>query len=60
MNEYEFNCPYCKNEVSTIIETDKEKQQFIEDCISCKNPLEIIIDCVYNEIVNVMINPIAQ
>ncbi|MET2984826.1 CPXCG motif-containing cysteine-rich protein [Aureibaculum conchae] len=60
MLEYEFNCPYCRNEVSTLVETDKDKQQFIEDCIECKNPLEMIIDCTYNQIVEVMINPIAQ
>lgn len=60
MHEHVFDCPYCRNEVSTWVETNKEKQQFIEDCIECSNPLEMIIDCVYNEIVDVIINPIAQ
>ncbi|MDY7394042.1 CPXCG motif-containing cysteine-rich protein [Aureibaculum sp. 2210JD6-5] len=60
MQEHKFYCPYCSVESSTWIETDKAKQQFIEDCIECNNPLEMIIDCTYNKIVEVMINPIAQ
>ena len=60
MSEHEFHCPYCYNEVSTWVETDKLKQQFIEDCVECKNPLEMIIDCTAGFIHNVMINPIAQ
>ena len=60
MKEHEFNCPYCYHEVSTWVETDKVKQQFIEDCVECRNPLEMIIDCTYGKIRKVMINPIAQ
>lgn len=60
MKEHEFNCPYCYNEVSTWVETDKFKQQFIEDCVECSNPLEMIIDCVHGAIDAIMINPIAQ
>ena len=60
MKEHAFNCPYCYNEVSTWVETDKFKQQFIEDCVECRNPLEMIIDCTFGIIRKVMINPIAQ
>ena len=60
MGALEFNCPYCYNDIVTLVETDKIKQQFIEDCELCKNPLEYIIDCDFNEVVRVMVNPIAQ
>ncbi len=60
MSEHEFNCPYCYNEISTFVETDKIKQQFIEDCTECRNPIEMVIDCMYGIIRKVMINPIAQ
>jgi len=60
MKEHAFNCPYCYTKVSTWVETHKFKQQFIEDCVACRNPLEMIIDCNYDAIHRVMINPIAQ
>ncbi len=60
MKEHEFNCPYCYNEVSIWVETHKIKQQFIEDCVECKNPLEMVVDCLYGSIEKIMINPIAQ
>ena len=30
MKEHEFNCPYCYNDISTWVETDKFKQQIID------------------------------
>lgn len=60
MGALEFNCPYCYKDIVTLVETNKVKQQFIEDCELCKNPLEYIIDCNYNQVVRVMVNPIAQ
>lgn len=60
MKEQEFNCPYCYSQVSTWVETSKLKQQFVEDCVECKNPLGVIVDCAFGVIQNIMINPISQ
>ena len=60
MGALELNCPYCYNDISTLVETDKMKQQFIEDCSLCRHPIEYIIECDFNEVVRVMVNQIAQ
>ena len=60
MKEQEFSCPYCYSQVSTWVETSKLKQQFVEDCAECRNPLGVIVDCAFGDIQNIMISPIAQ
>jgi len=60
MKEHFFQCPYCWEKVSTLIDTSIVRQQYIEDCEVCCNPLELIVDCKFNELILVDINPIAQ
>ncbi|MEM7343771.1 MAG: CPXCG motif-containing cysteine-rich protein [Chloroflexota bacterium] len=40
-DEYFFNCPYCWEEISMLIDTSSGDQGYIEDCEVCCNPIEI-------------------
>ena len=41
MNEYFFQCPYCWEEISMLIDTSVYTQKYIEDCEVCCNPIEL-------------------
>lgn len=41
MIEHFFACPYCFEEISMLIDGSVMKQQYIEDCEVCCNPVEI-------------------
>jgi len=36
-----FNCPYCWQNVSMVLETAEGGQRYIEDCEVCCQPIEI-------------------
>lgn len=39
--EHFFQCPYCWEEISMILDKSVYKQTYIEDCEVCCNPIEI-------------------
>ncbi len=41
MLEHEFQCPYCWENISMLLDTSVAKQTYIEDCEICCNPIEI-------------------
>ncbi len=41
MNEHFFQCPYCWEEISMLIDTSVQAQKYIEDCEVCCNPIEL-------------------
>ena len=41
MYEHFFQCPYCWEEISMLLDTSIRKQTYIEDCEVCCNPIEI-------------------
>lgn len=41
MLENFFQCPYCWEEISVLLDTSVASQNYIEDCEVCCNPLEI-------------------
>ena len=41
MLEHFFQCPYCWEEVSMLLDPS-QNQTYIEDCEVCCNPIEII------------------
>jgi len=43
MNEHFFQCPYCWEEISMLIDTSVREQKYIEDCEVCCNPIELIV-----------------
>jgi hypothetical protein len=40
MEEHFFQCPYCWEEISMLLDPS-ESQTYVEDCEVCCNPIEI-------------------
>jgi transcription elongation factor Elf1 len=43
MDQYEqfFNCPYCGQTISVLLDLSVPDQEYIEDCEVCCRPIEI-------------------
>jgi len=39
--EYFFNCPYCGERISILIDLSIDEQQYFEDCEICCRPISI-------------------
>jgi len=43
MNEHFFQCPYCWEQISMLIDLSQNHQNYIEDCEICCNPIQLSI-----------------
>jgi len=43
MNEHFFQCPYCWEEISMLVDSSISRQTYVEDCEVCCNPIELNI-----------------
>ena len=43
MEEHFFQCPYCWEEISMLLDVSVSSQQYIEDCEVCCNPIEVSV-----------------
>ncbi|MEP3998949.1 MAG: CPXCG motif-containing cysteine-rich protein [Ekhidna sp.] len=41
MFEHYFQCPYCWEEVSMLLDPSVTQQTYVEDCEVCCNPIEL-------------------
>ena len=41
MFEHFFQCPYCWEEISMLLDTSIAQQTYVEDCEVCCNPIEV-------------------
>lgn len=48
--EYFFNCPYCFEEISFILDTSVPGQTYVEDCEVCCNPIEVKYEIIGSEV----------
>lgn len=39
--EHFFQCPYCGEEISMLLDISVIRQEYIEDCEVCCNPIQI-------------------
>jgi transcription elongation factor Elf1 len=58
MVEHFFFCPYCNAEISMLLDTSIRKQQYVEDCEVCCNPIELRFefeegDLIYFEAISI-------
>ena len=53
MIEHFFQCPYCWDEISMLLDSSVSNQTYIEDCEVCCNPLEINIEFKNNTIIKI-------
>lgn len=45
MHEHFFQCPYCWEQISMLIDTSVRQQTYVEDCQVCCNPIEVSVSC---------------
>ncbi|WP_417885019.1 CPXCG motif-containing cysteine-rich protein [Zunongwangia sp.] len=50
MEEYFFQCPYCWQEISILLDPSIVSQTYIEDCENCCNPIEFHIEFEENNL----------
>jgi transcription elongation factor Elf1 len=60
MEEQFFNCPYCWETISMLIDVSVEEQQYIEDCEVCCNPIQLTISVFEGEITQLEAENIEQ
>ncbi len=60
MEEYFFQCPYCWEEISMLVDTSQSYQNYIEDCQVCCNPIRLNISVKNNQISGFEANNIEQ
>ncbi|TQI69632.1 Cysteine-rich CPXCG [Gramella sp. Hel_I_59] len=60
MYEHFFQCPYCWEEVSVLLDPSVRKQTYIEDCETCCNPIEFHVEFESNELQMFEAQPIEQ
>ncbi len=52
MNEIEqyFDCPYCGQSISMLLDVSASQQQYVEDCEVCCRPIDIRFTAVENRV----------
>ncbi|MBT5472239.1 MAG: CPXCG motif-containing cysteine-rich protein [Nitrospina sp.] len=52
MDQYEqfFNCPYCGQRISVLLDLSVPAQSYIEDCEVCCRPIEISCEACDDEV----------
>lgn len=50
MEEYFFECPYCWEQISMLMDTSISQQEYIEDCEVYCNPIQIRVGIDEGEI----------
>jgi transcription elongation factor Elf1 len=60
MEEYFFQCPYCWEQISMLIDTSQNSQNYIEDCEICCNPIQISATAEQQEITSFLSESIEQ
>ncbi|MFK7780935.1 CPXCG motif-containing cysteine-rich protein [Psychroserpens sp.] len=51
MEEHFFQCPYCWESISMLVDISLSKQSYIEDCEVCCNPIQLSISTENSEII---------
>ena len=50
--EHFFQCPYCWQEISMLLDVSVPHQKYIEDCEVCCNPIEVSLSFENNELIS--------
>lgn len=58
MEEHFFQCPYCWEEISMLLDTSIKEQSYVEDCEVCCNPIEVKVMFEDNILISLNINSI--
>ncbi|PKQ44522.1 CPXCG motif-containing cysteine-rich protein [Confluentibacter flavum] len=60
MVEHYFNCPYCWEPISMLLDSSVSKQTYIEDCEVCCNPIQVSVAFLNMELIDFQSNSIEQ
>ncbi len=60
MFEHFFQCPYCWEEISMLLDTSIRQQTYVEDCEVCCNPIKITAQFKDYELVSFQAENIEQ
>ncbi len=60
MEEHFFQCPYCWEDISMLVDYSISNQNYIEDCEICCNPIQLDIVIENNEITSFQAESIEQ
>jgi len=60
MIEHFFQCPHCFEEISMLVDPSVRRQEYIEDCEVCCNPIQIQVELEDGEIMYFEANSIEQ
>ncbi|MGB7395241.1 MAG: CPXCG motif-containing cysteine-rich protein [Pricia sp.] len=60
MFEHFFQCPYCWEEISMLMDPSVSKQTYVEDCEVCCNPIEVTAEFANSELVGFQARDIEQ
>ncbi|MRI01718.1 CPXCG motif-containing cysteine-rich protein [Kriegella sp. EG-1] len=60
MYEHFFQCPYCWEQISMLMDTSIQQQTYVEDCEVCCNPIEISTSFNMGELSSVEVKELGQ
>ncbi|AXO81312.1 CPXCG motif-containing cysteine-rich protein [Olleya aquimaris] len=60
MFEHYFQCPYCWETISMLLDSSVSKQTYIEDCEVCCNPIQLTPEFLESELVGFEVINIEQ
>lgn len=60
MEEHFFQCPYCWEQISMLVDLSQYSQIYIEDCEICCNPIQISVVTNAGEILDFQAESIEQ
>ena len=60
MEEYFFQCPYCWEQISMLVDTSQNHQSYVEDCEICCNPIQVSVTTENQEITHFQAENLEQ
>ena len=60
MKTHYFQCPYCWQEISMVLDSSVASQTYIEDCEVCCRPIQISYKIDFTELVDFSAHSIEQ
>lgn len=60
METHYFQCPYCWEEISILLDVSAPRQTYVEDCEVCCNPIEITVVFQHSELITFEANNLEQ
>lgn len=60
MIEHFFQCPYCWEEISMLLDSSVRKQTYVEDCEVCCNPIQLNVIFEESELISCEVCSIEQ